>query len=58
MIQNSTRLFIFGFYLGAILLGVILAPNKLYCITFGAMGLYVVAIEFCWRHLGDRKSVV
>ena len=42
----------FGFYLGAILLGVILAPNKLYCITFGAMGLYVVAIEFCWRHLG------
>lgn len=42
----------FGFYLGAILLGVILAPNKLYCITFGAMGLYVVAIEFFWRHLG------
>lgn len=46
----------FGFYLGAILLGVILAPNKLYCITFGAMGLYVVAVEFFWRYLGKIKT--
>ena len=34
-----------AFYLAAVLLGFILAPNKFYVITFGAMGLYILAVE-------------
>jgi hypothetical protein len=40
-----------GFYLAAILLSVILAPNKLYCITFSAMGLYIVLREYIFEKL-------
>lgn len=45
-----------GFYIAAILLTFLLAPNKLYCITFAAMGLYVVAIEFAWAKLALAKT--
>lgn len=42
----------FAFYIAAILLGLILAPNKLYCITFAAMGFYVLGIESAHARLG------
>lgn len=45
-----------GFYLGAILLGLILAPNKLYCITFAAMGFYIIVIEYSFDRLTHMKS--
>lgn len=35
-----------GFYIASVLLSFILAPNKIYCITYSAMGLYLVAIEY------------
>ena len=44
-----------GFYLAAVLLSVILAPNKLYCITYSAMGLYIVLIEFAFDKLAFVK---
>ncbi len=48
-----------AFYLAAILLGFILAPNKLYCITFGALGFYILAVELLYPFLarirGERK---
>lgn len=37
-----------AYLIAAILLGFILAPNKLYCITFAAMGIYVLADEAMW----------
>ncbi len=40
-----------AFYLAAVLLGFILAPNKFYVATFGAMGLYILTIEGAWRLL-------
>lgn len=45
-----------AFYVAAVLMGVILAPNKLYCVTFAAMGLYVVGVELVWRLLGKTKT--
>lgn len=33
----------------AVILGFILAPNKMYCITFAAMGLYVLFDEVLWK---------
>lgn len=46
----------FGFYIANILLGFILAPNKIYCITFSAMGLYIVLTEFSWVKLISGKD--
>ncbi len=45
-----------GFYLGAILLGLILAPNKLYCITFAVMGFYILVIEYSFDRLANLKG--
>lgn len=45
-----------AFYLAAILLGMILAPNKLYCITFGGLGFYILGIEFLYPLLGKIPS--
>lgn len=40
-----------AFYLASVLLGVLLAPNKLYVISFAAMSFYILAIEFVWNLL-------
>ena len=45
-----------AFYLAAVLLGFILAPNKFYVITFGAMGLYILVIEGVWRLLAKNPG--
>lgn len=46
----------FGFYLGSILLGLILAPNKFYIITYGAMGCYIFLREFVWEKTVVRSG--
>lgn len=45
----------FGFFVAAVLLSFFLAYNKFYCITFAAMGLYLVLIEFTWEKLVTVK---
>ncbi len=48
-----------GFYLAAVLVSVMLAPNKLYIITFAAMGLYILIIEYTFdllSHLQKKQS--
>ncbi|MGB8451760.1 MAG: hypothetical protein WCD89_05445 [Anaerocolumna sp.] len=44
-----------GFYIASILLTLLLAPNKLYCITFAAMGFYLVMAEFTFNKLNFVK---
>ncbi len=34
-----------AFYVGTVALGFLLAPNKLYCVTFAAMGFYILLDE-------------
>ncbi len=52
-----------AFYLAAVLLGFILAPNKFYVVTFAAMGFYIWGIEAVFRWLekhpqaGNRSRV-
>lgn len=43
----------FGFYIASVLLSFMLAPNKLYCITYSAMGLYLVIIEYFFLKLSN-----
>ena len=40
-----------AFYLAAVLLGAVTAPNKFYVLTFAAMGVYIWGIEVVWRWL-------
>lgn len=46
----------FGFYIASIILGLLLAPNKLYMITYAAMGLYIVCRELAWTMLDRAKK--
>lgn len=41
-----------AFYLASVLLGFLLAPNKFYVVTYGAMSLYILLIEYAWRQIG------
>lgn len=46
-----------AFYLAAVLLGFITAPNKFYVLTFAAMGFYIWGIEAAWRWLEKRPEM-
>lgn len=45
-----------GFYIASIILGLILAPNKFYMVTYAAMGLYIVCRELAWTLLDKAKN--
>lgn len=45
-----------AFYLAGVLLGFMAAPNKLYVISYAAMGLYILAVEQAWRLLGKNPE--
>lgn len=47
-----------AFYLAAVLLGAITAPNKFYVLTFAAMGLYIWGIEAVWRLLEKHPEMM
>ena len=49
-----------AFYIAAVLLGFITAPNKFYVLTFAAMGFYIWGIEAAWleRHPQYRNRRV
>lgn len=55
-IRESGKRIGFGFYLASILLGLILTPNKLYCITYAAFGLYLVIVENTYDKLTSVKE--
>ena len=46
-----------AFYIAAVLLGFITAPNKFYVVTFAAMGFYIWGIEAVWRWLEKRHEM-
>ncbi len=41
-----------AFYLAGVLLGLVVAPNKMYVMTYAAMGLYILLIEIAWEWMG------
>ena len=45
-----------AFYIAAVLLGFITAPNKFYVLTFAAMGFYIWGVEAVWRWLEKRPQ--
>jgi hypothetical protein len=63
-IRESGQSFGLGFFLASILLSLILAPNKFYCITYAAMGFYLVIAEYSYDKLlkvgdsGNRRKLL
>ncbi len=45
-----------SYFIGCLVLGILLAPQKLYCITYAMMGIYVLGIEFLWHYLGRHPK--
>ena len=45
-----------AFFLGCLILGTLLAPQKLYCITYAMMGIYVLGVEYLWHFLGNHPG--
>ena len=45
-----------AFFLGCTVLGFLLAPQKLYVLTYAMMGFYVLGIEFLWQWLGKHPD--
>lgn len=57
IIQEFNLRYGVAFFVGCLLLGFILAPQKLYCITYGMMGVYVLAVEGLWQYLGRHDRL-
>lgn len=45
-----------AFYLAGVLLGLFVAPNKFYVLSYAAMGLYILVIELAWPRLGKLSE--
>ena len=46
-----------AFYLADVLLGVLVAPNKIYVLSFAAMGFYILAVECIWHVLEKHPNI-
>lgn len=46
-----------AFWAASTLLNLILAPNKMYCFTFAAMGLYLLLSEWLWLKIAFAKGI-
>lgn len=47
----------FAFLVASTLINVLVAPNKIYCITFAAMGTYLLFSEFLWEKIAATKQM-
>lgn len=56
-IREWGLLFGLVFLVASILANLIVAPNKLYCLTYAGMGLYVLLYEWMWKTIADRKAM-
>lgn len=46
-----------SFLISCIFLSFLLAPNKIYCITFSALGIYILMSEFLWDKIAGAKAL-
>ena len=57
VIQKCSLVWGGGFYVASLLLNFFLAPNKMYCITLAAMGLYILLAEWLWKKIADAEAM-
>ena len=44
----------FAFLVASVILNLLIAPNKLYCVTLAGMELYLFLTEWLWRKIADK----
>ncbi len=47
----------FVFWIASCILNLIVLPNKFYCLSFAAMGLYLVLSELLWEKIADKDQM-
>lgn len=47
----------FAFLIASMVLNLIIAPNKLYCITFAGIGLYIWLYELIWKWIANSEKM-
>ena len=47
-----------AFYIAGVLLGLIVAPNKFYVLSYAAMGIYILIIELAWPRFGKWSETI
>jgi len=46
-----------AFLIASVILGFLLAPNKLYCITYSVMALYILISEIVWTEVSKSQRI-
>lgn len=46
-----------GYFMASTLINLLVAPNKLYCITYAAMGLYILLTEWLWEKIAENRYI-
>jgi len=46
-----------AFLIASVILGFLLAPNKLYCITYSVMALYILISEIIWTEVSKSQRI-
>lgn len=47
----------FAFLVASTFINLLMAPNKIYCITFAAMGIYLFLSEYLWKKIADKDGM-
>lgn len=47
----------FAFLIASTLINVLVTPNKFYCITFVAMGMYLLLSEYLWEKIAAKENM-
>jgi len=47
-----------AFLVASTFINLLVAPNKFYCITFAAMGLYLFLSECLWKKIAERDNMI
>lgn len=46
-----------AFLIASVSLNLLLVPNKFYCLTFGAMGIYLWLYEWLWNCIAEKTNM-
>ena len=46
-----------GYFVASNFVNLIIAPNKFYCITYAAMGIYILLIELLWEKIAENRYI-
>lgn len=46
-----------GFLIASLLVNFLIAPNKIYCLSYAAMGVYLLLDEWLWERIAEKDEL-